>query len=170
MASPLPMLVALRRQGKRLQVSRTWYSNWRQNWVGANIESQARHKQYEFIAWSARVHIFLGQARQAWDMYLDMETSTDSFNLLLLIANDCYRVGAFYYAAKAFDVLWRLDPIPEYWEGKRGACCGVLQMVAAGKEKRSVLSEIINMLKNNTDTPQAQFIVRVMNKHWLESE
>ena len=46
-----------------------------------------------------------------------------------LIANDCYKMGAFYYAAKAFDVLERLDPDPEYWEGKRGACMGVFQQV-----------------------------------------
>jgi hypothetical protein len=44
-----------------------------------------------------------------------------------LIANDCYKMGAFLYAAKAFDVLERLDPSPEYWEGKRGACVGAFQ-------------------------------------------
>ena len=34
------------------------------------------------------------------------------------------QMGQFYYAAKAFDVLERLDPNPEYWEGKQGACVG----------------------------------------------
>jgi hypothetical protein len=29
-------------------------------------------------------------------------------------------------------MLERLDPAPEYWQGKRGACVGALQMVAAG--------------------------------------
>jgi len=51
-------------------------------------------------------------------------------------------MGLFYYAAKAFDVLERLDPNPEYWEGKRGACVGVLQMIIAGHESKSVFCVI----------------------------
>jgi len=47
-------------------------------------------------------------------------------------------MGLFYYAAKAFDVLERLDPNPEYWEGKRGACVGVFQMIIAGHESKLV--------------------------------
>lgn len=49
-------------------------------------------------------------------------------------------MGQFYYAAKAFDVLERLDPNPEYWEGKRGACVGIFQQIIAGHEPRSVLN------------------------------
>ena len=48
-------------------------------------------------------------------------------------------MGQFYYAAKAFDVLERLDPNPEYWEGKRGACVGVFQIIIAGHEPRWVM-------------------------------
>lgn len=48
-------------------------------------------------------------------------------------------MGLFYYAAKAFDVLERLEPNPEYWEGKRGACVGVFQMIIAGHEPKYVL-------------------------------
>jgi hypothetical protein len=39
-------------------------------------------------------------------------------------------MGHFLYAAKAFDVLDRLDPDPEYLEGKRGAAVGVFQQVS----------------------------------------
>ena len=38
-------------------------------------------------------------------------------------------------------MLERLDPNPEYWEGKRGAAVGVFQMIIAGREDRSVRKE-----------------------------
>lgn len=72
----------------------------------------------------------------AWDLYLKMDTTTESFNLLQLMANDCYKVGEFWYAAKAFDMLERMDPSPENWEGKRGACCGTFQYIVAEKQPK----------------------------------
>lgn len=48
-------------------------------------------------------------------------------------------MGHFLYAAKAFDVLERLDPDPEYWEGKRGACVGVFQQVSRELSSSRVL-------------------------------
>ena len=120
--------------------------------------------EYCYLAWLARCYIMNGKPRDAWELYLKMESNTDSFSMLVLISNDCYKVGSFYYAAKAFDVLERLDPSPEYWEGKRGACCGVFQQVIARKEKKEHLRDIIQMLRNNASTPQAEFMIRVMKK------
>lgn len=59
---------------------------------------------------------------------------------------------------KAFDVLERLDPDPEFWEGKRGAAIGVFQLVVAGQENKERLIEVIQMLKN-TNNPQVEYFV-----------
>ncbi len=122
--------------------------------------------EYVYLSHLARCYIMNGKARDAWELYLKMESNTDSFQMLVLIANDCYKVGAFYYAAKAFDVLERLDPSNEYWEGKRGACCGVFQQVVARVERKEHLRDVIVMLRNNVNSPQSEFMVRVMKK-WL---
>ncbi|XP_061175421.1 uncharacterized protein LOC133184383 [Saccostrea echinata] len=127
------------------------------------IQSDKIKNDYTYLSWLARVYIMNRKSRLAWELYLKMETSGESFSLLQLIANDCYKMGQFYYAAKAFDVLERLDPNPEYWEGKRGACVGVFQMIIAGHEPRDTLRDVINMLRN-TSNPQVEYIIRTMKK------
>eukprot|EP00854_Cymbomonas_tetramitiformis_P001982 gene1982-2668_t len=121
-----------------------------------------------YLGWLARCYIANGKARLAWELYLRMVTSDESFNLLQLIANDCYKIGAFFYAAKAFDVLERLDPSPEYWEGKRGACVGVFQMIIAGREPKESLRDILSVLRN-TSNPQVEYIIRIMRKWAMEN-
>ena len=72
-------------------------------------------------------------------------------------------MGHFLYSAKAFDVLERLDPDLEYWEGKRGACVGVFQLMIAGKESRDNLQEALTMVRN-TSNPQVEYLVRIIKK------
>lgn len=67
-----------------------------------------------------------GKPKEAWELYINMETSSESFQILQLIANDCYKMGHFYYAAKAFDILERLDSDHEYEEALRGAIVGII--------------------------------------------
>ena len=127
------------------------------------IQNDKLQNDYAFLSWLGRCYIMNGKARLAWELYLKMETSAESFSLLQLIANDCYKMGQFFYSAKAFDMLERLDPNPEYWEGKRGACIGHWQMIIAGREERQSLADIVQMLKN-TANPQVEQIIKVMKK------
>jgi intraflagellar transport protein 56 len=87
-------------------------------------------------------------------------------------------MGHFLYAAKAFDVLERLDADPEYWEGKRGACVGVFQQlisqqgqpmgVGRGAVSRDDLQDVLNMIRN-TSNPQVEYIVRIIKKWCKEN-
>jgi len=45
-----------------------------------------------FFLLKLSLDIMNGSSYLAWDLYLKMETSAESFNLLHLIANDCYKV------------------------------------------------------------------------------
>ncbi|KAJ9599313.1 hypothetical protein L9F63_010207, partial [Diploptera punctata] len=98
------------------------------------IQNEKIRNDYVYISHLTKFHIMNKKPQQAWELYLKMETSAESFNLLQLIANDCYKMGHFWHAAKAFDMLERLDPNPEHWEGKRGACVGVFQRIVAGQQ------------------------------------
>ena len=127
------------------------------------IQSEKVRNDYVYLSWLARCYIMNKKPRSAWELYLKMETSAESFSLLHLIANDCYRMAQFYYAAKAFDVLERLDPNPDYWAGKRGACVGAFQLIIDGQEPKEMLREILHILRN-TNNVQTDYFVRIMKK------
>ena len=65
-------------------------------------------------------------------------------------------------------MLERLDPNPEYWEGKRGACVGVFQAIIAKKESRELLRDVVSMLRN-TSNPQVEYIIRIIKKWCREN-
>ncbi|XP_033620400.1 intraflagellar transport protein 56 isoform X2 [Fukomys damarensis] len=127
------------------------------------IQNKKLKNDYVYLSWLARCYIMNKKPRLAWELYLKMETSGESVSLLQLIANDCYKMGQFYYSAKAFDVLERLDPNPEYWEGKKGACVGIFQMILAGREPKETLREVLHLLRSTGNT-QVEYIIRIMKK------
>ena len=61
-------------------------------------------------------------------------------------------------------------PNPEYWEGKRGACIGVFQMIIAEHEPKESLREVLMMLTKDGEPihPHAEWMIRVMSD-WAES-
>lgn len=131
------------------------------------IQNEKYRNDFIFLSWQARCHIMTNEPMLAWEQYVRMETTNESFNLLHLIANDCYKMGHFYYACKAFDVLERLDPDPEFWEGKRGAAVGVFQRVVAGKESSDNLQEVVNLLRSSNN-PQVEYMVNRVMKKWTK--
>eukprot|EP00040_Diaphanoeca_grandis_P000524 m.15678 g.15678 ORF g.15678 m.15678 type:complete len:566 (-) comp10694_c0_seq1:168-1865(-) len=131
------------------------------------VTSDRLRREFTYLGTLARCYIMNRKPRLAWELYLKMETSSESFNLITLIANDCYKMGQFYYSCKAFDVLERLDPNPEFWKGKRGACVGVFQQIIAKQEPRDSLQEIVQLLRNTQDTEEVEYIIGIM-KRWAK--
>lgn len=101
--------------------------------------------------------------QMAWDMYTRSFDPKESFNILRIIAMDCYAVGEFYYAAKAFDGLEKIDPSPENWQGKRGAACGLFKMLVQGRASNEQMSEVLQLLDRGNH-PQADFVTSTVRK------
>ena len=71
------------------------------------VQSEKLKSDYVYLGWLARIYIMNRKPRLAWELYLKQETSSESFSLLQLIANDCYKVGFSYLAPEK--VLKLLD-------------------------------------------------------------
>ncbi len=86
---------------------------------------------------------YAGQAELAWQLYLQQQQAGGPVvEILQLIANDCYRAGAWLWAARAFDALECLNIQPgstSVWDGKRGACVAVFQEATSGEQPAEVL-------------------------------
>lgn len=133
------------------------------------VQNDKYRSEFCYLSWLCRCYIMSGEPELAWETYVRMDTSNESFNLLHLIANDCYKMGHFYYACKAFDVLERLDPDPEFWEGKRGAAMGVFQKAVAGKAggEQDKLQEVVTILRSSNH-PNVDYIVNKVIKKWAK--
>lgn len=94
------------------------------------IQSEKVKQDYVYQSWLVRCFIMNRKPQRAWDLYERLQDSAESFSLLQLIANDCYRMGQFMTSLRAFEQLDTIDPNPEYWEGKQGAALGTLQKVS----------------------------------------
>ncbi|KAH8389380.1 hypothetical protein KR200_002330, partial [Drosophila serrata] len=123
--------------------------------------------QHAYCMILAKCHIHCGHPELAWNVFITRDTNAEAFILLQLIANECYRCTEFWVAAKAFDMLEKLDPSPENWEGKRGACAGVLFALSTKAQRGRPgggISEVIGLLRDSSNS-QAEAMIKTIRKH-----
>ena len=93
-----------------------------------------------------RCYVANGLAEEAWCLFLRLEATPFAAPLLQQIADDCYWTGAFRVAARAFDLLNRLDPSSSHQRGKRGAVIGAFRDVLAHVESIDCIDELLQLL------------------------
>ena len=54
------------------------------------VHNEKYKQDYVYIGWLARCYVMNGNPRSAWELYLKLTNSSESFNLLQLIANGMY--------------------------------------------------------------------------------
>ena len=118
-------------------------------------------------SWICRCLIRSGDAAVAWDMFDKLDSPEQGLTILPIIANECYSLGHYYYAMKAFDALERMDHSPQFWYGKRGAACGVFREAVLTRDGGH-LSEVIKLLSLSPG-PEAGKIVAQIQKWAIEN-
>uniref|UniRef100_A0A915CTY8 Intraflagellar transport protein 56 n=1 Tax=Ditylenchus dipsaci TaxID=166011 RepID=A0A915CTY8_9BILA len=90
--------------------------------------------------------------------------------LLRLVANDCYRMEEYVYAAKAFEELEKRAESSRAYHNtaKRAACVGVFKLFTVNKATTDDLREAMNMLKQDPN-PLTQNVASVARKWAAEA-
>ncbi len=128
-----------------------------------------------YNAWLSKCYIMKGKPEKAWELYSKIQSASESFQLLQLIANDCYRMGHFVFAAKAFHILESVDGDPDFGDGRRGACVGaflkITKLKAQGNDMMREqfsddLAEIIQILKESDNDIDTEIMEEIQK--WLK--
>jgi intraflagellar transport protein 56 len=128
--------------------------------------------EFCYRAHLCRAWIHNGKAKAAWELYEKLDTSTDAFQLLQLIANDSFKTEQFAVSAKAFEILERLDPSQEYMLGRRASVSALIQFGVQNAKKaeklaRESLREALEILqKVSQRDPQCKSIMKVV-VNWI---
>lgn len=69
-----------------------------------------------------------------------------------MIANDCYKMGHFFWSLRAFDILEKIDSDEQYWSPKRGSIIGLLQSILVGKETKDKWSHAMMILRQTRNS------------------
>lgn len=132
------------------------------------IKSEQYRNDFTYISWLAKCFIRNEKPENAWNLYLDMDTSNETLVLLKLIGNECYQAGFYYYALKAFDILERLDN-EECINAKAGAAAGIFKDLLLGKESQEHFEEAYQILKGSLPSPSIEHLIRVFENFLSEN-
>ncbi len=100
--------------------------------VLSKVQNETYRAEYIFNAWLAKCYIMNEKPELAWNLYLEMDTSNDTLNLLQLIGNETFKMNQYYYSLKAFDILERLDN-DDYSNSKVASAVGIFKSFLLSK-------------------------------------
>ncbi|GMR36448.1 hypothetical protein PMAYCL1PPCAC_06643, partial [Pristionchus mayeri] len=106
-----------------------------------------------------RAYVMEGEAEQAWQLFMKVRNSNESATLLKIIGSDSYTTNQFYWMARAYDALEKIDPSPDHWFGKRAAVSGQFMLLVKGECTGKEMSDVLSFLQNGNHS-QIESITR----------
>lgn len=144
------------------------------------IRSEEIKMDYIYLSTLMKVHIKNKNATKAWKLYLKVDNDhPNSYDLLLQLANESYKTGQFFIAAKAFDIIDRIKSGEdlEYFQAKIGAVVGYFQSFIASfqngsmkEDDKSKLIETLMLLQNGAENPEVNHVYKVIEDWMMRNE
>ncbi len=127
--------------------------------------------------WIAKCYIMTNNPESAWDLYLNTNDPDKELDLLMLIAEESYKLGRFqfFYAAKAFNALLKLEDSASFMDGVIGAsvgyfrhCIYVNSQMNASEDHSETLAEIVDILEE-LDSSKSKRIASIISS-WKDKK
>eukprot|EP00792_Barthelona_sp_PAP020_P004547 TRINITY_DN2196_c1_g1_i1.p1 TRINITY_DN2196_c1_g1~~TRINITY_DN2196_c1_g1_i1.p1 ORF type:complete len:572 (+),score=143.42 TRINITY_DN2196_c1_g1_i1:816-2531(+) len=128
------------------------------------VEDELTYDSY--LAWLCRCFIKCGRPQDAWNLYHKCSHPGLGQFLLHLIANDCFEERLFYFAAKTFSTLERLNPDDSLLDGKIASIAGCFRQIVRGEEPTTYLSDLVDFLRESMTERSQQMIIVI--KKWAQ--
>ncbi|KFH01237.1 putative tetratricopeptide repeat protein 26 [Toxoplasma gondii MAS] len=123
------------------------------------IDDEEYIKDLLFLRWLCRVYVATGDCEHALHLCLQQSDSSHCHALLKEVADDCYAIGDFYFALKAFFLLDKAEGNPLLWPALRGSAAGFLVRLSAGDEDITRLKEVVSLVQECSAPKVAKIVV-----------
>ena len=133
--------------------------------VLSRVKREKYRNDQNYLSWICRCFIANDKPEYAWNLYISIDNHLVAIYLLNFIANEFYRMGAYYFSFKAFLFLEKFSPSNENSKGKISSAIGVFYQMLNGKSDSDKLQEIIHYLCDGQQTLEVNKCIKVF-KDW----
>ena len=133
--------------------------------VLSRVKREKYRNDQNYLSWICRCFIANDKPEYAWNLYISIDNHLVAIYLLNFIANEFYRMGAYYFSFKAFLFLEKFSPSTENSKGKISSAIGVFYQMLNGKSDSDKLQEIIHYLCDGQQTLEVNKCIKVF-KDW----
>ncbi|EAY09929.1 hypothetical protein TVAG_482030 [Trichomonas vaginalis G3] len=118
------------------------------------IQNPAYLRELNYTSWLCMCYIMNKKPEKAWDIYTQCTAPDDAKTILQIISSECYSQSMFYFAMKAYYILYGYEMNDEMKRGMIASAVGVFRNILSRKEEPDKINEIYDCLANEKDAEQ----------------
>jgi intraflagellar transport protein 56 len=118
------------------------------------VKSPQYTREIYDTSWLCRCYIKNKKPGNAWNLYLEATQTEHAKALLQIIATDCYQIGAYCHAMKAYHVLVKFQRDTTLRDGMNAAAVAVFRRILSRKQPKDRLADVLAALGSEPEAAQ----------------